>query len=260
MGLISENTWSNEHTQKSEIAYSGQWPTRLSQKWAMRDYTSMILLAPSTFRWQSIETDSAIASSDRSTLPADQSRHTPMEWPLIALQGFSGMIVATVSSILLRYVLEFAIIGSNITNENIRIASLSAGIISLAVTPWIVSGTVYGVGRLSHNYEGHFWWALLGAYAGEALAFGLAQLMRELDTSPNKDISRILTFIFEGLLTSVGTVIFYVLFRRANADIIHIGSLLNLECGRWRWGIPLPQIARWENQTTTSIALISGRF
>lgn len=186
----------------------------------------------------------------------------PVEWPLVLLQGFSGMIVAGVTSFLLQTLVDLVVIGPLITAEDLEKSGIISTVVVLAVVPWLVAGTVYGLGQLSNNYRGSFWWALIGAYVGEGIAFGLGLLLNSIDTSDRKNISRLVRFLLDGLLIGVGSVLFYTLFRSSTGSFVRIGSLLQRqEGGRWAWGVPLPRVSQHENgETMVSFPVFSGRF
>lgn len=188
----------------------------------------------------------------------------PKEWGLLFLQGFSGAIVATVSSIVLQSLLDIALINSqgqqNQTRESIQTAIYVRSAIVFAAVPWLVGGIVYGLGKLSNMYEGSFWWALLGGYAGQLLSVGLNALFVALDTTTQKSVARGLGFVFDGLLTGLGAILLYALFQTPYKGIQTIGSLLQLRKGQWSWGIPLPNVAQVQGETIAHISILSGRF
>jgi hypothetical protein len=119
------------------------------------------------------------------------------------------------------------------------------------------------IGSLSANYEGSFWWALLGAYLGQSLSFGLGQLASALDQTNNKEPSRMFRLFGDGLLTSLGAVLLYNIFRKAYPGVRHYGSLLHWKQGHFRWGLPLPLLLpspASPRQPTLQLTLFSGSF
>ncbi len=199
------------------------------------------------------------------SLPVPLSKATApsVEWPLVVLQGFSGMIVAGVSSYLLQTLVDLSIVGPVLSERSatdFQTAGIVGTLVTSAVIPWIIGGTVYALGRLSNNYRSSFWWALLGAYLGEGVAMGVGLLLNAIDQSEGRSTSRLIRFLLDGLLVGVGSVLFYTLFRYPLGNVQQIGSLLQYNHGSWAWGLPLPRLSSVSNNTTVSIPVLSGRF
>jgi hypothetical protein len=186
----------------------------------------------------------------------------PLEWPVILLQVFSGAVVASVSSFLTQTLVDAAQLGSatTLTDEERQTGSYIRSAIVLTVVPWPVALTIYGLGRVSNNYYGSYWWALAGSYAGELVAFGLNLLFTSIDQSKDQEISRLVAFLLDGLLTAIGGTLLYTLFRKQYKGIQQIGSLIQFRDKQWTWGIPLPKLVQTREQTIVSVPVLSGRF
>jgi hypothetical protein len=185
----------------------------------------------------------------------------PSEWALALFQGFSGVIVAVVASFAIQSLFEAVIVSTNPTIERQTIASFAYTGTNLVVIPWIVAGTIFGLGRLSNNYSVSFWWVLLGAYAGQLLSSGIGLLATFASGENNRfAVARIITLFSDGLLTAGGALLFYLLFRKAHTDIQAFGSLFSHHDGHWRIGIPLPRIQHSDEGIACSLPLLSGSF
>lgn len=182
------------------------------------------------------------------------------EWGLMLLQTFAGGVVATVSSVLSQEISNTLIFGTNVTAEKVSLASLVSSVIGLALVPWFVALTVYGIGRVSNTNEGSFWWTLLGAYLGSLASFGLGRLAQSLDPSPGKDTARPIRHALDGVLLVLGAMIFHTAFLRPYGDVIHLGSLLQWRKGSVHWGVPVATFAQEGGHSTVQLSLLQGRF
>ena len=224
-----------------------------------------VALPVSSVGWLMDTTAGKPAAGGASDLPAPMSQGTrpPIEWSLAVFQTFSGMIVAGVSSFVVQTIVELAIVGPaqvNVQAETSALSGIVGTLVSLATIPWLVAGTVYGLGRLSNNYRSSFWWSLLGAYVGEAVALGVGLLINFVDQSESKSTSRLLRFLLDGLFIGFGTVLFYTLFRYSVGNFQQIGALIQYRQGVWSWGVPLPHISQYNDTTTVSVPVLSGSF
>lgn len=199
----------------------------------------------------------------------DGKASPPMEWPLILLEFFSGGIVAGFGSVLLQSLIDIStglnVEGRNLTKEELAqelaTAATIRGVVVFTVIPWAVALTVWGIGTRSNNYTGNYWWALLGAYAGQLLSLGSGLLLNALDTTETKEVSRIISFLLDGFLTAFGSILLYNLLRKPFKGIQQIGSLMRYDKGQWQVGIPLPMVSANRQQGVTVFApVLSGQF
>ena len=184
-----------------------------------------------------------------------------LEWSLLWLEGFSGAIVAAVSSLLFQTWADIAIVNNTPTAENVEVAGWASTIGTFGVVPWLVGLTVYLLGKLSHVYVGNYWWALAGAYVGGAVSFGLGRLISFLDTTVRKDIATPIRFILDGVLMAFGAVLLHTLFLKKSGDFIQLGALLQWDGHHVRLGVPVPQFTQpTQKDVAVTLPLFSGTF
>ena len=240
----------------------GAWEEPLPRSFRLSiDTTSEKHMLPSSLRLaqQNSKTNADPPLKGETIQDADPA--PPSEWALALFQGFSGVIVAVVASFAIQSLFEAVLVSTSPTIERQTIASFAYTGTNLVVIPWIVAGTVYGLGRLSNNYSVSFWWLLVGAYAGQLLSSGIGLLATFASGENNRfAVARIITLFSDGLLTAGGALLFYLLFRKAHTDIQAFGSLFSHHDGRWRIGIPIPRIQHSDEGVACSLPLLSGSF
>ena len=182
----------------------------------------------------------------------------PTEWPLIALQYGSAAVTAFVYAFLVDAIAS-AIMEEAATGEVTDARLIVSAAITLTTGPPLVALVVWAIGRYSQYYEGSFWWALAGAYAGQLLATSIS-LIGTFSAGQQTDGTRALLFLSSLLLPSVGSVLAYALTRRPMAGT-RVGSLWNLEGGNWSVGMPLPTLLRTRGGVVfAGLTLARGRF
>lgn len=186
----------------------------------------------------------------------------PSEWQLLLFMALSGAIVSVVSSFSIQSLFEFLLITpSNNTAESRINASFAYTAANVALIPWVVAGTLFGLSRLSNNYDSNFWWMLLGAYAGQVLSAGIGLMTTLLGSGTQRfAVARIVTLIADGLLAATGAMLAYLFTRKAYEEVEHMGALFHLREGRVRMGIPLPLIYRDAYEQRISMTFLAGRF
>ncbi|MCB9639648.1 MAG: hypothetical protein H6727_12210 [Myxococcales bacterium] len=186
----------------------------------------------------------------------------PSEWPLALLMGFSGVIVSVVVSYVSQAVIEAAMVSpSSPTVESRLNASLAYTSINIALIPWVVAGTMYGLSRLSNNYRSNFWWMLLGAYIGQVTSAGIGLLATFLGSGTERfTVARIVTLFADGLLAAAGALLAYLLVRKPYEEVETLGTLIHYKDGKMRWGVPLPMVTREGNDQRVMVSLFAGRF
>ncbi len=186
----------------------------------------------------------------------------PSEWQLLLFMALSGAIVSVVSSFAIQSLFEFLLITpSNNTAESRINASLAYTAANVALIPWVVAGTLFGLSRLSNNYDSNFWWMLLGAYAGQVLSAGIGLMSTLLGSGTQRfAVARIVTLIADGLLAATGAMLAYLFTRKAYEEVEHMGALFHLREGRVQMGIPLPLIYRDAYEQRISMTFVAGRF
>lgn len=185
----------------------------------------------------------------------------PVEWPLVLLQGFSGMVVGAFGSFMMQALIDLALAPTITDQASFETSGLISNLATLLVMPWVIGGTVYGLGQLSNNYTSSFWWALIGAYVGQGVAFTVGLLLNYLDTTEGQPTSRLIRFLLDGLLIGIGSVLFYTLFRRSRGTFQQIGSLMHFRNGQMVWGLPLPVVSQPQpGETSVSVPILTGTF
>jgi hypothetical protein len=186
----------------------------------------------------------------------------PSEWQLLMFMALAGAVVSVVSSFAIQSLFEAVmVVPSNPTAESRVNASFAYTATNVALIPWLVAGTLYGLSRLSNNYGSNFWWMLLGAYAGQVVSAGIGLMSTLLGSGTDRfAVARIVTLVADGLLAATGAMLAYLFTRKPYEEIEHLGALLHLRQGRVHMGIPLPLIYRDAYEQRISMTLLAGRF
>ena len=185
---------------------------------------------------------------------------TPLDWPIILLQGFSGSIVGSVAHLIFQSIFQAIFINEKSSLDDLNMTIFLSTSVTFGIVPWLTALSVYALAPFIYAYHGSYWWALIGAYVGGGVSFALGQLVYYADSSRLKSVAIPMQVLFNGLFMGIGSVLFFTLFRRPFKDIIQLGSLLNFSGNRFSWGVPLPLAMGEKEHLKVSFSLLSGHF